>query len=90
MGVNSRKDDLFLEQTKFVLQKRNVTTGEWQTKGLQIEGRTLARRELNKQKKEDPEGEWRAVPKGFADSYKQGWKDHAEYVSDSGPRRNSA
>ena len=70
----------FLEDAKFVLQKQNRSTGEWQTYGIQLLGRTRARRELNDMKKLRPDRDWRVLPKVVADAYKQGWKDHANFV----------
>jgi hypothetical protein len=70
----------FLEDSKFVLQKRNDTTGEWQSINFHIHGRTKARELLNKEKDKDPDSDWRVVPKVVADAYKQGWNDHKYFA----------
>jgi hypothetical protein len=69
------KNAAFLNHTKYVLQRRNPASGQWQTKGLAIHGKTLAQSLLNRQKEKFPNQDWRVVPKNTADAYKQGWLD---------------
>lgn len=75
-AVKILEDNDFLEWVKFVIQRRNETRGEWQsTKDKHIQGRSFAFRVLNEVKDQQPQYEWRTVPKVIADAYKQGWND---------------
>jgi hypothetical protein len=79
--MDSQSDSVLrMSEMRFVLQRRNKVTGQWQTKGMNIIGKSTAKRLLNKQKGKTPNEEWRMVPKAVADAYKQGWADHEDYV----------
>jgi hypothetical protein len=72
----------FLEHSKFVIQKRNQTLRQWETKYLHVRGRTIARKYLNKLKKKEPDHELRYVPKIVADGYQQGKNDVLEHLEE--------
>lgn len=78
-----KSEILDLNQIKFVLQKCNLETGQWETTGLTIIGKKTALKVLNSNKAKDPSHEWRVVPKVVADAYKQGWAD-ALYAAQEG------
>lgn len=62
------------EVLPWVLQKKNQSTGEWETLGKTIRGRSSALDLLNKKKTDDKKGEYRALPKNEADKYLEGLK----------------
>lgn len=72
-----------LEQALYVIQRRNNFTGEWQTEGLAIRGRTEAYKILNETKRARPNSEFRTIQKTGADDYRQGWRDCVEFALDN-------
>lgn len=83
-----RVEVLEMSKMKYVLQRRNSVTGQWQTKGLIIVGKPTALKVLNNAKKKASE-EFRVVPKTVADAYRQGWADHEDYVQTGAPARKA-
>lgn len=75
---------LDLEQVLYVFQRKHSLTGEWRTEGLAVLGRTLAHTELNKLKEEEPDEQFRAVQKEYANAYRQGWKEAMEFANQHG------
>ena len=72
-GNDNTQEALRIVQEHFpwVLQKKN-TSGEWETFGKPIKGRTAAYDALNTKKKQDKSHEYRALPKNEADKYREG------------------
>lgn len=59
------------EHFPWVIQRKNHS-GEWESIGKPIRGRTAAFDTLNAKKKQDTRIEYRALPKNEADKYREG------------------